>query len=296
MTRQVALIAVLGSLSASGCASSWETLGSRRFRESPYNTLFKTEDPLQVLRTNPDGEARARAMRKLQEPAAIGHSQAEQNEVMEMLTKDATSDPSPWVRMAAIDALGRFKDPRTVEALTVAYHQAAGHSTSDAPAPPPIQQVAGAGGPLRDRGLLGDRLGLHGPQGFPSDQVANIRGQVLDALAKTSQPRAVAFIAQVAAGEETLTQVDPFARDFVRQRAVASLGRIRQKDSVVALTKVLSAAHGKDIALAQMAHRELVDLTGQKLADDPAKWNGVVQAGFEIAPESSWIERAIRFE
>jgi hypothetical protein len=282
-------------LSASGCASTWETLGSRRFREKPYDTLFKSEDPLQVLRTNPDGEARARAMRKLQEPAAIGHSTMEQNEVMEMLTKDATSDPSPWVRMAAIDTLGRFKDPRAVEALTVAYHQATGRSD---PEPlPPIQQVAaGMGAPLRDRGLLGDRLGLHGPQGFPSDQVANIRGQVLDALANSGQPRALAFIARVATGEEAPTEADPLARDFVRQRAVASLGRMRQKDSVVALTKVLSATHGKDIALAQMAHRELVDLTGQRLEEDPAKWNGVVQAGFEIAPEASWIERAIRFE
>lgn len=295
MTRQIALIAVLGSLSASGCASSWETLSSRRFRESPYNTLFKSEDPLQVLRTNPDGEARARAMRKLQEPLAAGHSTLEQNEVMEMLTKDATTDPSPWVRMAAIDTLGRFKDPRGVEVLVTAYHRATGRD--DPQPPPPVQQVgAGRGAPLRDRGLLGDRLGLHGPQGFPADQVANIRGQVLEALAKSGQPRAIEFVTRVATGEEAPTEVDPLARDFVRQRAVASLGRVRQKDSVVALTKVLSAAHGKDIALAQMAHRELVDLTGQRLEEDPAKWNGVVQAGFEIAPESSWIERAIRFE
>jgi hypothetical protein len=295
VTRQVALIAVLGSLSASGCASTWETLGSRRFRESPYNTLFKSEDPLQVLRTNPDGEARARAMRELKEPATVGHSTLEQNEVMEMLTKDATSDPSPWVRMAAIDTLGRFKDPRAVEALTTAYRQATGR---DDPKPlPPVQQVAaGKGAPLRDRGILGDRLGLHGPQGFPADQVANIRGQALDALAKTGHPHALEFVTRVATGEEAPTEADPLARDFVRQRAVASLGRIRQKDSVVALAKVLSAAHGKDIALAQMAHRELVDLTGQHLEEDPAKWNGVVQAGFEIAPEANWIERAIRFE
>jgi HEAT repeat protein len=279
----VALIAA-----GSGCASTWETMTSRRFREKPYETTFGNEDPLKVLRESPDGEAKARAMRKLKEPAANGRPQTEQDEVVQILTDAATGDPSPWVRVAAIDALGRFKDPRAVEVLATAYYQAAGRPEPPTPATPP---VVAAGG--RQPGVLADRLGLHGPQGFAPDQAANIRGRALEALARTGRPEAVEFLARIAAGQEIPADEDPATKDFVRQRAVAGLGKVRTKEAVVALAGVLSAEHDKDITLTDLAHSGLVSLTGKNEPADPKAWEAVIQAGFEITPEPNLLQRTI---
>jgi HEAT repeat protein len=265
--------AVAATVGLTGCASTWDTMTSRRFRDAPFGTMFKSDDPMAVLRENPDGEARARAMRDLKEPAA----EPEQTEAIEILAAAATGDPSPWVRVAAIDALGRFRDPRAVEHLAHAYHQAGGK--------PPAQQD-------KAPGLLNDRLGLHGPQGFPSDQAANIRGRAIEALAKTGRPEAVGFLAEVASTPTTEFE-DPIERNAVRQRAVAGLAKIRDKEAVAALAKVLAAEQGKDVTLTNLAHGGLVELTGLKHPADPAAWNEVVQAGFEIAPEPSGLRRAL---
>lgn len=285
MTRLIAVVALVAA--GSGCASTWETMTSRQFRDKPFETAFGTEDPLTVLRENPDGETRARAMRRLKEPAADGRPGAEQDEAVQILSTAATSDPSPWVRMAAIDALGKFRDPRAVETLAAAYYQASGRSE---PAPR-TQTVLAAGG--RQPGALADRLGLHGPQGFPTDQAANVRGRALEALARTGRPEAVEFLARVAGGRELPADEDPASRDFVRQRAVAGLGQVRSKEAVHALAQVLAAEHDKDVTLTNLAHGGLVSLTGQDQPADPQAWGAVVQAGFEIAPEKTFLQRTI---
>ena len=56
---------------------------------------------------------------------------------------------------------------------------------------------------------------------------------------------------------------------------------------------MLAAEKGKDVTLTHLAHAGLVSLTGQKHPDDPATWGQVVQAGFEIAPEPTGIDRAV---
>ena len=272
-----------------GCASTWETVSSKRFREKPWESTFGNDDPMHVLRTSPDGEERAAAMRRLKEPLAAGKSQAEQDEAYQILAEAATADPSPWVRMAAIDALGKFRDPRAVETLALAFHQAPGRPTGMQPAT--SFQSAGGRSPTSP---LADRLGLHGPQGFPADQTATIRGRALDALAATGQVEAIDFLARIAEGQE-LANEDPTIQTFVRQRAVAGLGKVRQKEAVSALTRVLEAEQGKDITLTNLAHGGLVELTGKNLPADPGRWNEVVQTGFEIAPESNAIQRAIGF-
>ena len=260
---------MVATVGLTGCASTWDTMTSRRFRDVPFGTMFGSEDPMTVLRENPDGEARARAMRNLKEPAA----EPEQTEAIEILSVAATSDPSPLVRVAAIDALGRFQDSRAVEQLAHAYHQASAK---------PAGQKPGAN----------DRLGLRGPQGFPSDQVANIRGRAIESLAKTGRPEAVGFLAEIASAPPTEFD-DPMERNAVRQRAVAGLAKIRDKEAVAALAKVLTAEQGKDVTLTNLAHGGLVELTGLKHPADAAAWNEVVQAGFEIAPEPSGLRRAL---
>ena len=87
--------------------------------------MFKSEDPMTVMRSSPEGDQRAKAMRKLKEPALSGNAQ-DQEQAIELLSQAAPSDPSPVVRVAAIDALGRFKDERAVPILTAAYHQSSG--------------------------------------------------------------------------------------------------------------------------------------------------------------------------
>lgn len=102
-TASVGLMAAL----ATGCASTWDAMSSRQFRrdlvDNPVRALVVSDDPMTVLRTNPDGHARAKAMRKLVEPAANGRED-EQAEAMQYLTEAATTDPSPVVRAAAIHA------------------------------------------------------------------------------------------------------------------------------------------------------------------------------------------------
>ena len=111
---------MLVALSCSvGCASTWETASSRRFRDKPFGTMFGREDPLHTLRTTPaeNADERARAVCALKEPAKSGLGQEVQDEVLQMLSDAATQDSSPWMRVCAIDALTRFEDPRATEIL-----------------------------------------------------------------------------------------------------------------------------------------------------------------------------------
>ena len=266
-----------------GCANSWDTLTSQNFKKDPFNTLFKKEDPLHTLRTSPEGGTRAAAMTRLQEPIRHGGSQAEQDEVVEqILTPAATSDPSPVVRAAAIDALGRFQDPRAPKILIAAYHQAGGRPQEPKPITPatnsasPIQQTAGGKQP-GEPGSLGSRFGLFGPTGFPSDTISMLRARTLDSLARTEQPEAVEFLTQIALKPQGK---DPADRD-ARLAAVRALGSMNQPGAVPALAKVLQAESTGDAALAGRAHAGLVSITGKDLPPDPEEWNQVIQASYQ---------------
>ena len=291
--RIAVLVGTLGLVGTlCGCASTWDTVTSRRFRDKPFEVMFTREDPMTVLRSNPDGEARARAMLALKEPAANGQGEAVQDEALQLLHTAATTDKSPWVRIAAIEALGKFEDPRAVQSLMQAFHTAPGTTIS--------QQGGGATGQDVEQamfsraGRMGSPSILAGPQGFPDDQVMNIRGRCLESLAKGKHPEAVQFLAEVAQGRGQLVNENEDASMFVRQRAVAGLGQIRNKDSVRALNDVLASEHNKDVTLTNLAHAGLVSLTGRNLPADPEQWSGVVQAGnFEVTPEPNAIQRAI---
>lgn len=293
MTRRLVLTGLIGVTGVcgglAGCASSWDTMTSKSFKEKPFHHMFgKKDDPLTVLRVNQDGggDVRAKAMRQLKEPLKSGGSQEDQDEVVDhILGPAATSDPSPVIRAAAIDALGRFDDPRVPKLLIAAYHQATGRSAAPAlaPAPEPGLTLTGGG---RKPGEP-DRLGLAGPSGFPADVVTMLRTRSLTGLARAGSPDAVQFVGGVATGAE-----DDADRD-VRLAAVRALGGVRRKESVVALAKVLSAEKSRDIGLASRAHEGLVSLTGKSLPAEPEKWDEVVQAGAEVAPEPTGVQRAI---
>lgn len=275
---------VMIAVPLTGCASTWDTATSRQFHrdllENPVRALVVSDDPMTVLRTNPDGHARAKAMRKLVEPAANGRAD-EQAEALQYLTEAATADPSPVVRAAAIHALGTFQDPKALDILKAAYAQANG-----------TKAPVSAGGQAGTPGLLADRSALFGPQGFPPEVVVLLKTRTLDAMAKSGKAEAFPFLAEVAAlpdDPKTTTQVD---RD-VRLAAVKALGSVRTKESATLLAQVMAVEANRDTAIANRAHEGLVELTGHTYPVGAAEWAGVVQAGFEVRPEPNMIQRAV---
>ncbi len=270
-----------------GCASTWDTVTSRDFRKAPFSSTFRSEDPMTVLRTKVDGDARAKAMRNLKEPAAHDKPAAEQDEALQILGQAATSNPSPVLRAAAVDALGRFKDPRALPLLIAAYHKADGLDDATRKAERDADLV-----PVAARGsVTPDPFPLTGPTGFPPEFVVGVRSRVINALAATDKPEAVRFLADVATGAMR-KEADPDDQK-VRVAAVRGLGRMRHKESVVALARVLQTDGKKDILMADSAHKGLVDLTGKELPADGEKWAEVIQAGFVVQPEQTGFRRVM---
>jgi hypothetical protein len=299
--RGLTIAVAAASLLPAGCAGTWDAVTSKSFREKPFKTMGKViapEDPVAVLFADPPrtGDERARAMRRLKEPARGGRPQEDQDRVIDLLTKTATTDTSPVLRYAAVEALGRFQDPRATGVLMTAYQKADGLTEQDfkKPEPSPVVPVGGVSAgraPVRP-GL--DPTLLTGPAGFAPDTVAALRCRCLESLGATNKPEAAKFLAAVAgaAGPD----VKPAGSDDeeVRQAAVRGLGACRQPEAVVALATVLNAEAGNDQTLARGAHQGLVKLTGKKLPPDPAQWNAVVQADIKLAPEPTWVENVIQ--
>lgn len=284
-----------------GCAGVWDTITSRSMRTRPWETtrkLLAPEDPVAVLTADPprSGSDRASAMRRLKEPARQGGSAETQDAIVHILSQTATTDASPVLRLAAIEALGRFEDPRAASALIQAYKDAHGRPPGSGK---PTPEVVPASTRAADRMLITDRLLLTGPSGFSPETVAAIRCRVLESLAQTQRPEAVNFLAFVATGggdNPNPQTAEDFADRDVRLAAVRGLSRCRTPEAVVALTKVLAQEHGKDGALVGRSHDGLVKLTGKKLPPEPQPWQEVIQAGnIDLRPEGNWIQQAVRW-
>src|SRR4051794_36607432 len=81
-------------------------------------------EPLQAVRTSKDGNLRARAIRCLKEPLANGGSQKDQDLYVSVLNYTAANDSQSLCRMAAIDVLRTYRDPRAADGLKEAYYRA----------------------------------------------------------------------------------------------------------------------------------------------------------------------------
>jgi hypothetical protein len=287
----------IASLVSTGCAGTWDTITSRRFRQEPLKTtqhLIAPEDPMVVLRANPprDGDEQAKAIRRLKEPLVEGLSQYEQDEVIDILARSAASDASPVLRLSAIETLGRFEDPRAPGILMIAYQKAHGRPDGVADpfeTSPGIQLASASTGRIPGT----SPLPLGSPKGFLPETADVIRCRTLEALGKTNRPEAARFLATIANGQASDAPEGADNRD-VRLAAIRALSKCRQPESVVALAKVLAAESGKDTAMVGRAHDGLVRLTGKRLPPDPKEWNEVVQAGVVITPEPTWIEDAVQ--
>jgi hypothetical protein len=204
---------------------SLKRLNFEDFRDPP--------EPLSVIRNSKDGAHRARALRILKEPLANGGTQQDQDVVISVLNYSAANDSQALCRMAAIDSLRRFRDPRAADGLKDAYYRAGS---------------------------------------FNPEVATVLRCQALQALGETGQPVAVETLVRVlreppAEGPD----VDRQQKLDERIAAARALGNFRQYQSTAALVEVLRK--DEDVAMRACAHESLVSATGRELPPDAKVWS-----------------------
>ena len=73
--RVFLLFSTVVSFGLVGCASTWDRVSSKSFRDAPITAMTKNDEPMHTLVTKKDGNSRTEAMRKLKEPIANGQSE-----------------------------------------------------------------------------------------------------------------------------------------------------------------------------------------------------------------------------
>jgi hypothetical protein len=240
---------------ACGCAGFWDEVTSRDFT---FDALFTKPNPMVVLRDSPDGDKRAKALQALREPRQNGGSDADQDAVVKILLAAATTEKQPLCRLAAIESLSHFKDPRAVAGLKEAFYNA---------------------------------------NTFTPETATVVRCRALAALGETGSPDAVELLARVvrepqAEGSETEKQqaVD------VRIAAARALSHYNQQPAVTALVQVVRTE--KDVALRDRAYEALQTATGRYLPIDDKGWDEATKPGgvqnLAGAPEQPPILERVR--
>jgi HEAT repeat protein len=243
-------------LLSTGCTGFWDEVTSRDFRVKNW---FIKPDPLVVLRDNPhDGDKREKALRALREPEQHGGTQRDQDAVVQILTAAAATERRAICRIAAIESLSHFKDPRAVQGLVEAYYKA---------------------DPIHFR-----------QHGFPPEQATQIQCAAIKALGETGNPAALELLVRVVAepppaedqvipaggkrlAEDTYQETLQQSTDR-RIAAARALGQFKQYQATEALLSVLQRE--KDVALRNRANESLQQATGKKLPPDPKAWEPVL--------------------
>lgn len=221
----------LFSTALCGCAGFWDEVTSREFH---VKTMFERPDPMVVLRESTDGDKRARALRSLREPRENGGTEEDQNAIVKILLSAATTEKQPLCRLAAIETLGKFKDPRAAQGLSDAFYKAGS---------------------------------------FVPDTATIVRCQALTALGKTKDPSAVELLARVVREPPAEgTEIERQHSLDVRMAAARALGQFQnQPQAAEALAKV--ARTERDVALRNCAHLALQKSTGTKITIEPPASN-----------------------
>ena len=224
-------LGVAAFLSAScGCGNFWHEITSNE-RDWRYISWGGRPEPLEVLRDSKDHTRRAQALGDLAEP-----SSAKDREVyLSILTTTAKDDREPLCRLAAINTLGGYKDPRAARALEEIYQQ--------------------------------PRLP------FQAEYNHLIRKQSLAALEKTGDTEAKHLLVRVARQPGPPTDASLSDRQQTQDEkiiAIRALGKYRDPDCVDTLVYVLRTE--KDVALRDSAHQSLETITGKSYARDPQQW------------------------
>jgi hypothetical protein len=229
-----------------GCANFWDEVTDRNFH---YKEWFNRPDPLVVLKDSNDGNRRAKALRALREPSQHGGTHENQELIVKVLTTAAVTEHTAVARMAAIDSLSKFRDPRATEALKAAYYASEGYKTAD-------------GVSIK----------------YQSDMASMIRCQSLRALGEQGNPAAVEHLVTVlrqpqARGAEVDKQMVMDER-IAAARALAKFNDARGEQALLGVMK-----SEKDIALRDRAYESLQAATGKKLPPGPKEWENVLQIG-----------------
>jgi HEAT repeat protein len=198
-----------------------------------FEVFREPKDSLDTIRNSKDGNARARALRSIREPAAHGGSQEQQDAVVAVLNYSASHETQPWCRIAAIDALRKFRDPRAAEGLKEAYYRAGS---------------------------------------FPPETATTIRCQALSAMGEAGHADSVEVLVRVLREPPVEgPDQDRDLKSRERHAAARALGNFNQSQGISALVEVLR--RNDDDALRNNAHRSLVSATGRDLPADPQAWD-----------------------
>jgi hypothetical protein len=254
LTLRAGVCAVM-SLSLAGCAGFWDDVTSRDFHLKEW---FVKPNPLVVLRDSEDGDRRAKALRALREPKQNGGTDQDQEFVVKILTEAAIKERQPLCRLAAIEALGHFQDPRAVAALKDAYFSANNFPKSSPPGTGPAE-------------------GFFNSAAVSTELVTRIRCQTLASLGQTGNPAAIQFLVDVLkeppASKETAEPEKQQLMDL-RIAAARALGNFKDYQTIEALVHVVQTE--KDVALRDRAHESLEASIGRKLPADPKDWDSIL--------------------
>jgi hypothetical protein len=234
---------ILAALTVTGCASFWDDVTSRDFK---MKSLFVQPDPLTVLQSSTDGDQRAKALQRLKEPISHGGTQADQDEVMKLLTNAAVSDKQPLCRLAAMQTLGRFKDPRAAAALTDAFYRA---------------------------------------NSFAPDTSAMLQCHALKSLGETANPSGQELLVKVVREPRSEgTEVERQNAMDIRLAAARALGHYNDPQAEAALFLVMRTE--KDVGLRMCAYDSLKTATGKRMPLESKDWESLPQLASVTIPES----------
>ena len=246
-------------LAVAGCANFWDEMLSHE-RDMSYATGYGKPNPLKVIRDNDyklvssDGVRRAQALASLREPLQNAGNAKDQELYLDILTQSAQKDPEPICRLAAIRALGKFRDPRAARALEEVHKQ---------------QKLP-----------------------FTPDNNHMIRKEALVALEMTKDPEAWKFLVLIARAPAPSTTADLTDRQQTQDEkivAIRALGKYRQQECVDALQSVLRSE--KDIALRDRALQSLEESTGKRWPGDYAAWQTDSVRPLPGDPNGDFIQR-----
>jgi len=226
-----------------GCANLWDEITDHNFEMSQ---LWNKPNPYLVLKESSDGTKRAKAFRTLHEPSQNGGSSADQDTIVKILTAAAVTEHTAVARMAAIETLGKFKDPRAADALIAAYYAADRYKTA-----------------------AGDTVK------YSADMAGMLRCQSLQALGQQGDPKAVQHLVTVmrqppVRGAEADKQMVMDER-IAAARALAKFHDPRAEEALLDILRT-----EKDIALKDCAHESLQVATGKKYPQESPEWDSLV--------------------
>lgn len=244
------------AMSATGCATFWEEVWSRE-RDWSYATGWGKPSPLVVLDKSTDGARRADALLALKEPLQNGGNAQDQEVHLNILeaaalgiyNRDRDGDKDePLCRLAAIRALGKFRDPRAARILEEVYQQ-----------------------PARNPDLPTQQHSLP----FTPDNNNMIRKEALVALENMRDEKARHLLIRVArqpGPPADASQVDAQQTQDEKIVAIRALGKYRQQECADALVYVLKME--RDVALRDRALSSLEEMTGRKYPAAFEAWQG----------------------